>query len=558
MICLLRSSTARPVTLRILAASALVLFAAASSAQEQSFVRIESEVGDYIGGGQVATFAVTSVSRLGEGATVSAGGFSYRFQAPDGESFIEGAYEGATRYPFNDPSEPGLSVSGNGRGCNRLTGRFEVHEITFGAGNTVLGLAVDFEQHCEGGVAALFGWVRVNSAVPIADTDGDGVPDLQDNCPGDANAGQSDTDGDGIGNACDAVMGATFVFLDSQPGDYIGGGREYLFTPEDGGPITASSNGGTFISFRAGGFRYEFESSSGDVLEVGAYEEATRYPFNALSEPGLSVSGNGRGCNRLTGRFDILEAEFGPQGSVEHFAVDFEQHCEGGSAALFGLIRFNSEIAGGGDFDFDNDGVINPADNCPEVQNADQANSDEDAFGDACDPFPDDADNLMACLDELGAGSEDCTAALEDLATCNEDVETCGNDLAVCDEARTALKGDLAVAKHQLATCAANLGAAEAELAELRPLLADDDGDGVVNVADQCPDTADSSAVDPSGCSHVQFCREIDVSRIRTAAVCNTARFEVEGGYKRCTIKGKRRGRGRGNKASRRFTCIPR
>ena len=36
-----------------------------------------------------------------------------------------------------------------------------------------------------------------------ADTDGDGIPDAQDNCPAVSNASQSDTDGDGIGNACD-------------------------------------------------------------------------------------------------------------------------------------------------------------------------------------------------------------------------------------------------------------------------------------------------------------------------------------------------------------------
>lgn len=35
------------------------------------------------------------------------------------------------------------------------------------------------------------------------DSDGDGVPDESDNCPGVANPGQADDDGDGVGNACD-------------------------------------------------------------------------------------------------------------------------------------------------------------------------------------------------------------------------------------------------------------------------------------------------------------------------------------------------------------------
>ncbi len=42
-------------------------------------------------------------------------------------------------------------------------------------------------------------------AEPFAqsDSDGDGVPDDEDNCPDVANADQIDTDGDGVGNACD-------------------------------------------------------------------------------------------------------------------------------------------------------------------------------------------------------------------------------------------------------------------------------------------------------------------------------------------------------------------
>jgi len=36
------------------------------------------------------------------------------------------------------------------------------------------------------------------------DTDGDGIIDADDNCPGTSNADQADFDGDGIGDACDA------------------------------------------------------------------------------------------------------------------------------------------------------------------------------------------------------------------------------------------------------------------------------------------------------------------------------------------------------------------
>ncbi|MBS3927013.1 MAG: thrombospondin type 3 repeat-containing protein [Nitrosarchaeum sp.] len=44
---------------------------------------------------------------------------------------------------------------------------------------------------------------RVGDACDVPDTDGDGVGDPIDNCPTTPNPGQEDTDGDGVGDACD-------------------------------------------------------------------------------------------------------------------------------------------------------------------------------------------------------------------------------------------------------------------------------------------------------------------------------------------------------------------
>ena len=45
-----------------------------------------------------------------------------------------------------------------------------------------------------------------NEDCPPQDSDGDGVPDLQDNCNTVPNPDQMDSDGDGIGDACDPVQ----------------------------------------------------------------------------------------------------------------------------------------------------------------------------------------------------------------------------------------------------------------------------------------------------------------------------------------------------------------
>jgi hypothetical protein len=43
--------------------------------------------------------------------------------------------------------------------------------------------------------------------------------------------------------------------------------------------------------------------------------------------------------------------------------------------------------------DSDGDGILDEADNCPAVPNADQVDADNDGEGDACDSCPNDPDN---------------------------------------------------------------------------------------------------------------------------------------------------------------------
>lgn len=50
---------------------------------------------------------------------------------------------------------------------------------------------------------------------PLRDSDGDGKPDIEDNCPLVANPDQLDSDGDNRGDACDAVCSATDVDTDA-------------------------------------------------------------------------------------------------------------------------------------------------------------------------------------------------------------------------------------------------------------------------------------------------------------------------------------------------------
>src|SRR5690348_167080 len=80
------------------------------------------------------------------------------------------------------------------------------------------------------------------------------------------------------------------------------------------------------------------------LLQPGAYEGSQRWPFQAAGNPGLDFTGDGRGCNTSTGRFDVLEIVRDTTGAITQLAANWEQHCEGFVPALFGQIRYNSDV----------------------------------------------------------------------------------------------------------------------------------------------------------------------------------------------------------------------
>ena len=140
----------------------------------------------------------------------------------------------------------------------------------------------------------------------------------------------------------------TFLYLNSQPGDYIGGGIEQLYTsmdstisgslPQNSDTFSGSVNQDNFTHW----WYVNIAAPRGIPLAVGSYEGAVRAPFRPPGTPGLDVYGDGRGCNTLTGRFDVNQLSYTPSGDLSVFDATFEQHCEGAPAALFGRMRIDN------------------------------------------------------------------------------------------------------------------------------------------------------------------------------------------------------------------------
>jgi urease beta subunit len=327
-------------------------------------------------------------------------------------------YEAAQRFAFHSPTRPGLDVSGNGRGCNIVAGRFLVSDITFAPNGSIQTLAVDFEQHCEGATPALFGSVRYNSnvsvvpRVSVADatalkgntgtndatvaislslpsnqvvtarygtangsavggkqyvasagrvTFGPGttsqvitVPIIGDRLPTGNKSFQvslSSPSGApiGSGNAnvtiLDPNVPLTVLSMYGQPGDLISPGQLLLTVADASFSTSRNFDQGVSLTLNNGDFwNLDFAGYSNSTLLPGNYEKAQRFPFQAAGTPGLDVTGAGRGCNTLSGRFDVLAASYLPNGNVQSFAADFEQHCDGAAPGLFGWISVNASL----------------------------------------------------------------------------------------------------------------------------------------------------------------------------------------------------------------------
>ncbi len=300
----------------------------------QSGVILQSDAGDYIGAGHDYVYtranANLSVSSNGGRLTVQVSGdenWQADFQQPSGLARIQpGTYAGLKRYPFNDAAAGGLNWSGDGRGCNELTGSFTVTSATYVAGQ-LSAVELDFEQHCEGGPAALRGqvhWYANDTTAPAGPVN---PPPTYLWSP---EAGATPATGN-------------YVYLQSDGGDYIGGGRTSTYTQSDA-VINITAVGG-HVAISVGGdqsWSGDFQAMQGLAsLKPGYYANLQRYPFQNPVRGGLSWSGEGRGCNTLTGWFVVDKATY-VDNTLSALDLRFEQHCEGGSAALRGKVHWDA------------------------------------------------------------------------------------------------------------------------------------------------------------------------------------------------------------------------
>jgi biotin carboxyl carrier protein len=299
-------------------------------------VYLESNPGDYIGQGQTYLYtqadSVLIVTGSGNRVDLSINGdeeWQGAFKGPDGPTTVQTGFWNGGRYPF---FSPGLSFSGEGRGCNQLIGQFVVDEVTYDTG-MIVSLTLRFEQRCENTGPPLHGFIRYDFSDPTAPPP-----------PGDASAfGWSPPTG-AVPDTGD------YLYFESAPGDWIGQGRTELFTPPDW-TLVPDWYGRTFQFFVLGAApTWEFEVEgryNQHVLEPGLYDDVQRWPMHNPAKGGLRFTGEGRGCNEIAGAFAIDEItytnlEYPGTPELRSITLRFVQRCEETGPPLYGALRWTA------------------------------------------------------------------------------------------------------------------------------------------------------------------------------------------------------------------------
>ena len=225
--------------------------------------------------------------------------------------------------------------------------------------------------------------VQVELAVNI-DSDSDGIPDGCDNCPGDSNADQLDSDNDGMGDVCDLCPQES---VNDEDGDGLCASQDTCpLDPDndiDGDGFCATADNCAIIS--------NTDQSDTDGDGIGdACEALACYPLSiAVRAPGngeVGISPNNCGT----------EGFFQGSNITLRATPDSGLNFTGWTGAVNSdvsplQVTINAATTITANFcattlDTDGDLIADDCDNCKLLSNSDQRDTDNDGYGNRCDP----------------------------------------------------------------------------------------------------------------------------------------------------------------------------
>ena len=239
----------------------------------------------------------------------------------------------------------------------------------------------------------------IGDACEVEDIDGDTIPDDMDNCPSVSNRNQDNADDDALGNACDddddndgvldvddaCPLDAQF-FVDT---DGDGLGDDCGDDDDDGDEDLDSADNCELVP------NPDQANLDGDGEGDACDDDDDNDGVND------GVQGNGDNCPRVANT-DQRDQDGDDVGDACDKDIDGDNVNNDADNCDFvaNPEQEDADKDGTGDActDSDNDGLVDALDNCDFKPNRDQADADNDMIGDACDPdFDEDKIKLEEC-----------------------------------------------------------------------------------------------------------------------------------------------------------------
>ena len=297
-------------------------------------VTLNSDPGEDVGAGQTysysnqnSTIRVSSGSNwiaiTGDGTDAWAG--YIRLPASDTQ-FQPGTYSGLRQ--FIDPGSTGsLDWSMDDRFCTAGNGTLTVNSVSYVAG-AITAIDFNFVQYCvDFDSAGLHGhvvWNAAGSTVSITPLDPPPSGLWQ------AAPGATPTTGN-------------YIYLESDPGEYVGQGKTYTETPQNSlQTVTTVADGAQIQSLGQDNWLGQFQIPVGQTqLQPGYYGQVGRWHVDNPARGGLAWTGDTNGCNESIGWYVVDDVSYN-DGAISALDLRFEQHCELWQAALHGQIHWRA------------------------------------------------------------------------------------------------------------------------------------------------------------------------------------------------------------------------
>lgn len=162
--------------------------------------QVESDIAQLLPVSDLVTVTVSGISRGGAGGSEFNDVILERYIVTYSPPLVVVAGEPIQNTGFSDLTV--LVRGGSSAGFSAVAVPVGIKELGLAPGTSNATVKIE-GRDALGNPAEARGSFKIVFANFLLDSDGDGVPDDEDNCPDIANVTQTDTDGDDVGNSCD-------------------------------------------------------------------------------------------------------------------------------------------------------------------------------------------------------------------------------------------------------------------------------------------------------------------------------------------------------------------